>query len=110
MPRLYLRGLEQTGLPSWRGDAEMIIGKLGGHPSAGRAIEEADLDEEGFVDVFDGIGIFGERCSKGIQADRPALVLLHNRQQQTAIHLVEAVLIDFEHLESSLSRSTIDLT
>ena len=36
-------------------DAEVLVGEAGGDAAAGGAVEEADLDEEGFVDLFEGV-------------------------------------------------------
>ncbi len=62
-PDLVRGSLEQTGLlPAVRRNPEMIIGKLGGYAPAGCAVQEADLHQERLVDVFDGVGVFGEGC------------------------------------------------
>jgi hypothetical protein len=37
----------------------MFVGKLGGYSSSGSAVEEADLDEERFVNFFYGVGFLG---------------------------------------------------
>ena len=40
-------------------NAEVFIGKAGGDAAAGGTVEEADLNEEGFVHLFEGILLFG---------------------------------------------------
>ena len=67
--------------------------------AARRAIEEADLDQERLVDLLDRVRLFGERrrpsCSR-----RPARPeLLDDGEQQLAVDLVEAVIVDLEHLQ-----------
>src|SRR5450755_241615 len=54
------RALEQGALSPVGSDAEMFVGELGRYSTARRAVEEADLDEEGFVYFFDGVGLFGQ--------------------------------------------------
>ncbi len=39
-----------------KGDAEVLVSKLGGHPSTRRSGQEADLDEVWLVHIFDGLG------------------------------------------------------
>jgi hypothetical protein len=38
----------------------VFVGEAGGDAAAGGAVEEADLDEERFVDFFEGVFFFGE--------------------------------------------------
>src|ERR1039457_7728138 len=93
--------LEQRLLPSriraWPLDAEVFICQMCCHPSARRPVEETNLDEEGLVDLFDRVGLFGERWRQRVHAHRAALILLDDGQQQLAVNLVEAVAIDLEH-------------
>ena len=51
--------LKKRMLPSWRCNPKMVICQLRGNAPAGRSIEEADLDQKWFVDIFDSIGILG---------------------------------------------------
>ena len=44
-----------------RGEAEVGERGRGGHPPAGRAHEQAPLDEERLVDVLDGLGLLARR-------------------------------------------------
>ena len=80
-----------------------------GHSSARRAVEKADLDEERLVDFFDRVRLLGQRRRQRVHAHRPALVLLDDGQQQLAVDLVEAVAIDFQHLQRRLRRRLVDL-
>jgi hypothetical protein len=43
---------EQAGLFAGWGEVEVFVGQSCGDAAAGGAVEEANLDEEGFVDFF----------------------------------------------------------
>jgi len=86
----------------------MLVGEAGGDPATGRAVEEADLDEEGFVDLFEGILLFGEGGGKGIEADGATIVLLNDGAEQAAIELVESVSIDFKEGEGGLGGGAVN--
>ena len=65
----------------------------------GVALEKADLDQEGLVDVLDRVLFLADRRGDRVEADRAAAELLDDRAQQLAVDLVEAVLVDLEQLE-----------
>src|SRR5208282_805899 len=87
-----------------------LIRELGRDPSAGRAVQKADLDQKRLVDFFDGVGFFGQRRAQRIQTHRPTLVLLDDGEQQFAVDLVEAVAVYFKHAERGLGGGQIDGT
>jgi hypothetical protein len=39
----------------------VFVGQASGDAAARGAVEEADLDQEGFVDLFEGVLFFGQR-------------------------------------------------
>src|ERR1700690_3590897 len=80
----------------------MFVGETGGDAAAGGAVEEADLDKEGFVDLFGGGG-------EGVEADRATVVFFDDGAKQAAVELVEAVGVDFEQLEGGDGRGAVDL-
>src|ERR1017187_5654537 len=51
--------LKQRCLAARHGEAEMFIGKARGDAASRRAIEKAYLDEEGFVNLFECVFLFG---------------------------------------------------
>ena len=55
-----------------RSFSEVGIGFGGGDAAAGGAGEEAELDEEGFVDVFDGFALFACCGGDGLDANGAA--------------------------------------
>ena len=90
------------------GDAEVLVGEAGGDAAAWGAVEEADLDEEGFVDLFEGVLLFGEGGGEGVEADRAAVVLLDDGAQQAAVEFVEAVGVDLQQRERGLRGGAVD--
>ena len=66
-------------------DAEVLVGEAGGDAAAGGAIEEADLDEEGFVDLFEGVLLFGEGGGEGVEADWATVVLFYDGAQEASV-------------------------
>src|SRR5205809_6246724 len=94
--------LEQRTLFPVRRDSEMLVGELRGHPSSRSSIEKSDLNQKRLVDFFDRIRLFSKCGRQRVHPYRPALVFLDDRQQQFPIYLVEAVAINFEHLQGSL--------
>src|SRR5262250_2018039 len=102
------RASEQRSLPARRRDAKMLIGQLRGCPAPGGTVQEPNLNEEGFVDLFDCVGFFCQRGGKRIYAHWTALILLNNGQQKFAIDFVETVLIHFQHLQRGLRSRQVD--
>jgi hypothetical protein len=90
--------------------AEVFVGEAGGYAAAGGAVEEADLDEEGFVDLFEGVLLFGQGGGEGVEADGAAIVFFDDSAEQAAVELVEAVGVDFEEGEGSLGGCAVDAT
>ena len=90
------------------GQVEMLVGQARGDASARCAVEKADLDQEGLVNLFKRIFFLGERSGEGVQADRAAIVFLNDGQQQAPVEFVEAMRIDFEHLESGLRGGAVN--
>lgn len=48
------------------GDAQVVVGGFGSHPSLGCAVEEAELQQIGFDHVHDGIGFFADAGGDGV--------------------------------------------
>ena len=59
---------------------KVLIGEIGGHPSARRALNETALDQEGLVDVLDGVFFFADRAAQGFDSDRTALKFFDDGQ------------------------------
>ena len=78
--------------------AKVLVGEVSCYPAARRTIKEADLYQERLIHLFDGVSLFRQSCRQRIQPDGPSLVFLDDGHQQFAVNLIEAVLIDFQHL------------
>lgn len=69
---------------------------FGGEDAAlGGALEEAFLDEVGFVDFFEGGGFFADGDGDGAEADGAAVEVLGDGEEDALIHFVEAEGVDF---------------
>src|SRR5207244_2297553 len=55
--------------------------------------------QERFVDVLDGVALLADGGRDGVDAHRPAAELLDDGQQQLPVDLVEAVRVDFQHVQ-----------
>src|SRR6478736_5205696 len=73
------------------GSREAEVGErgLGGHAAAGRAHEEAALDEEGLVDVLDGLGLLPHADGQRREPDRSAPEALADGGEDGPVDLVE---------------------
>ena len=74
----------------------MFIGKARRDPPPGCAVEEAYLDEERFVDFFEGVLFFGEGGGEGVEAYGAAVVFFDDGAEQAAVEFVEAVGVHFQ--------------
>src|SRR5262245_27704076 len=85
--------------PLWGREAEVFVGARGRDAAARRPIQESGLDQKRFVNVLQRVAFLAERGGQAGHADGTALELVDDRAQQPAIDFVEAVLVDFEHLQ-----------
>src|SRR4051812_11144979 len=96
---LLLRMAEQLklgGVARRLGETEMAKGVRGKKPSAGSALQQPLLDQERLDDLLDGVARLGERRGDGLDADRPAAVILRNIGKIAPVHRVEPGGIHFE--------------
>ena len=78
----------------------MLPGRGGGDPSPGRAHEQALADEEGLVDVLDGLGGLGHADGERREPDRATAEPLAEGGEDRPVDLVEAALVDAEHAQA----------
>src|ERR1035441_613431 len=95
---------EQPRLPPRHGHAEMLIRQPRCDAPARRAVQESNLNQEWFVDLFQRIFFLGQGRSQRAQAHRSAVILLHDGQHEAAVDLVEAVRIHPKHGQSGIGR------
>src|SRR5262249_39808201 len=72
-------GLKQLALarrPLRRVAVEVLVGEARGDAAPRRAVEEADLEEIGLVDVLDRVGLLADRGRERAHADRPPPALV----------------------------------
>src|ERR687884_1323726 len=95
------RTSEQPGLAGWIGlrDAEVRVGKRRGHTATGRALEEAELEQVGLVDVLDRVALLAGRRRDRVQTHRAASELLDDGAQQLVVGGVEATLVHLQQRE-----------
>jgi len=80
----------------------VLIGGVGGDASGAGAGEEADLEEEGFDDVFEGVSFFAEGGGEGVDAGGAAVVGDDEGFEEVAVELVEAEGVDFFDFEGGV--------
>src|ERR1019366_1292857 len=92
--------LKQVGLvgdaAETPGDFEILVGALGGDAAARGAVEEAELDEIGFVHLFNGLGLFADGGCDGVDTHRSAAEFFQHGAHDFLIDFVETEMVDFE--------------
>jgi hypothetical protein len=78
----------------------VLVGARGGDAAARRAVDEPDLQEVGFVDVLERAGILADRRGERGDADRAAAELVDDGEEELAVDLVEAVVVDLQQLRA----------
>lgn len=72
---------------------EVFEGFGGGYAAAGGDLEVALLDQEGFVDILDGVPLLLDSGGQGGESHRAAGKLIDDGEQDLAVDLVKALLI-----------------
>ncbi len=85
----------------------MLVRRARGHAAARRAHDESLLDEERLDHVFERAALFADGGGDALDADRAAVELLDDREQELAIERVEALRIDFEHVERGVGDGSV---
>ena len=88
--------------------SEMLISSESGDPSSGRAVQEADLDQVGFINIFDSIFGFADCGRDGVYADWTTVELLDNGKEELSVHLIKTETIDVHHLQPFSGGLSID--
>ena len=76
------------------GDAEMPEGRRRCAAAARGARDEARFEQVRLDDVFERLGVFGERCGDRRDARGAAAILLDDRPQKGAVEAIEPELVD----------------
>ena len=61
----------------------MLVCQARRDPASWSAIKEADLDQEGLVDLFERVLLLGQRRRKRVQTDRAAISAAPSRSMGT---------------------------
>src|SRR5690606_15637134 len=99
---------EKVALLERRADAEVVVGAGRGDAPARRPGHEAFLDQVRLVDLLDRAGVLAHGHGDGRDADGAALELLHQREQDAAVHLVEAGLVHVERVQGVVGEGARD--
>src|SRR6478752_6167693 len=92
-----------------RREAQMLVGTSRCNTAAGGALEKSELDQIGFVDIHDRIGFFTGGGGKRLNPNRTAIELVDDRNENTAVNVVESKLVDIQHLERAHGNIARDL-
>ena len=97
---LMMGELKQPGLAAFASlQPELLVAQLRGDAALGRALQVAFHDEVRLIDFFQGVRFLAHRHRHRAEADRAAAELRDHGFQDALVHLVEAVLVDFQHRE-----------
>src|SRR6266566_3047757 len=77
----------------------MLICRRHGYAPTGCTGNETQLQQVRLIDVFNCLRIFAGAGRKGIQANGTATELLDNGEQEIAVGLIEADLVDFQRIQ-----------
>ncbi len=88
----------------------MLVGQSCGNPPARRAIQKANLDQNGSYTSSRASSSSASVAASVFSPHRPAIVLFDDRHQKPPVKLVEAVRIDFKQLQRLLCRGAVDLS
>ena len=86
----------------------MLIGEWCGDASAGGAVDESLLDEEGLIDLLECASVFADGGGDGSDADGPSAELLDDGEEDFAVDEVESVAVDIECFEGEACDAGVD--
>ena len=75
----------------------MLTSGLGQHTPPGGALQESQLQQEGLHHRLESVGVFPERCSKGIEASRATAVAALQQREQATVRGVQSLGINAVH-------------
>ena len=88
----------------------MSVGLFRDDSSSGGAVDEADLQQIRFIDIFQSDGLFTDRTGDGLDTDRSAFEPFDDAPQIADIHIVQSQGIHFQLLQGFLGDVQIDDT
>ena len=90
-------------------DAEVLVREPRRFASARGAADEAFLHEERLVDVLERRRVLAEDDGERREADRAAVVAVHEDVEQAAVHLVEAAFVHLEQVKRLARDAQVDV-
>ena len=94
--------------PRRRLQAEMREGGVAHEPPARRALDEPALQQIRLDHVLESASLFGQRRRQGLDAHRPASVVLDDARQIAAIEGIEAHAVHLEAPQRGVGRGAVD--
>ena len=88
----------------------MFISALCGNATARSAPQKPFLDEEGFVEIFQGAAILADGGGDRLNTCRATAVLLDECGEDFSVDFIKAEFVHLEKLESTLSGFAVDET
>ena len=85
----------------------MFISAFGDDSAFGRAGQEADLQEIGFIDIFNRFYFFRSGGGNGGKSDRSALEFFNNSFQNMAVGWFQPGRVDIQHSQSFFGDSAV---
>src|SRR5262245_20085847 len=77
----------------------MLISRRSHDAPAGRAVQETDLDQVRFVNLFDGFFLFADGGRDRTNADGSAVEFFDDRRQQFTVDFIQTVAVDLHSIE-----------
>ena len=91
------------------GESEVLVGQRRRLAAAGRALEEALLDQERLVDLLDRPGLFAHGRGHGVQTHGTAVEFLDDRSENLVVHLVQSARVDVQRREGDARDFQVDV-
>src|SRR3989338_77037 len=99
---------EQTALCPTEVQAKMFIGFFGSFSAAWSSHQKSFLNQERFVHFFQRARIFTNCRSNGSQSNRAAVEFFDDDFQHAVVHLIQAIFIHIQCIQSVLCNCNID--
>lgn len=95
-------------MPSGHGDVQVFVTLFGDDATAGRASEEAKLDEIGLVYFFDSAHFFTDDGGDSLDTSGATAEFLDEGAEDMMVGWLESEVIDFEEVERFLGGGGVD--
>ena len=69
------------------------------HASAGRSHHVTLLNKIGLKHILNGVPLLADGCCQTVNADRSTTKLFDHGEEQAAIHVIESIVVNTEHIQ-----------